>query len=241
MEPGDSAILTHLRRGALEHCVLALLDGEPRYGLRHRPPAGRRRGAARRRGHPLPAARPAAEAGPGRDDLGRVRPPGRRAATTRSPLQGRIALASFQRTWTDLPGCRRRHAPRGTPVNSSDTRVATYLDDLAGCSPTSTPANGTRCWPASGSTSTPRSGGRRRGCAPCRPRCCGSARRERVAAEARAGGSPSGRPQQRHHPVWILASPSSPRWSSILPLLVVPLVGRVVALGAGGRPPGPRG
>ncbi len=33
MEPGDSAILTHLRRGALEHCVLALLDTEPMYGL----------------------------------------------------------------------------------------------------------------------------------------------------------------------------------------------------------------
>lgn len=33
MEPGDSAILTHLRRGALEHCVLALLDGEAMYGL----------------------------------------------------------------------------------------------------------------------------------------------------------------------------------------------------------------
>jgi PadR family transcriptional regulator, regulatory protein PadR len=33
MEPGDSAILTHLRRGALEHCVLALLEGEPSYGL----------------------------------------------------------------------------------------------------------------------------------------------------------------------------------------------------------------
>ncbi|MBM6403027.1 PadR family transcriptional regulator [Phycicoccus sp. CSK15P-2] len=33
MDPGDSAILTHLRRGALEHCVLALLDGEPMYGL----------------------------------------------------------------------------------------------------------------------------------------------------------------------------------------------------------------
>ncbi|MGL5862602.1 MAG: PadR family transcriptional regulator [Phycicoccus sp.] len=33
MEPGDSAILTHLRRGALEHCVLALLDDEARYGL----------------------------------------------------------------------------------------------------------------------------------------------------------------------------------------------------------------
>ena len=33
MEPGDGAILTHLRRGALEHCVLALLDTEPMYGL----------------------------------------------------------------------------------------------------------------------------------------------------------------------------------------------------------------
>ena len=33
MEPGDGAILTHLRRGALEHCVLALLDTEAMYGL----------------------------------------------------------------------------------------------------------------------------------------------------------------------------------------------------------------
>ena len=33
MEPGDSPILTHLQRGALEYCVLALLDGPPRYGL----------------------------------------------------------------------------------------------------------------------------------------------------------------------------------------------------------------
>lgn len=33
MVPGDDAILTHLRRGALEYCVLALLAQEPRYGL----------------------------------------------------------------------------------------------------------------------------------------------------------------------------------------------------------------
>ena len=33
MEPGESSILTHLRRGALEHCVLAMLDPTPRYGL----------------------------------------------------------------------------------------------------------------------------------------------------------------------------------------------------------------
>ena len=33
MEPGDSVILTHLRRGALEHVILAMLDGEALYGL----------------------------------------------------------------------------------------------------------------------------------------------------------------------------------------------------------------
>ena len=33
MVPGDDAILTHLRRGALEHCVLAMLEGEELYGL----------------------------------------------------------------------------------------------------------------------------------------------------------------------------------------------------------------
>lgn len=33
MIPGDDAILTHLRRGALEHCVLALLRGGEAYGL----------------------------------------------------------------------------------------------------------------------------------------------------------------------------------------------------------------
>ena len=99
MEPGDSAILTHLRRGALEHCVLALLDGEPRYGL----------DIARRLGddgvllsgegtlYPL---------------LARLRKQGLvestwAESTTGPPRryyslteQGRIALASFQRTWT---------------------------------------------------------------------------------------------------------------------------------------------
>lgn len=33
MVPGDEVILTHLRRGALEPCVLALLEVEPTYGL----------------------------------------------------------------------------------------------------------------------------------------------------------------------------------------------------------------
>lgn len=32
MVPGEQ-MLTHLRRGALEYCVLALLAGRPRYGL----------------------------------------------------------------------------------------------------------------------------------------------------------------------------------------------------------------
>jgi PadR family transcriptional regulator PadR len=33
MEPGEARPLTQLRRGVLEYCVLALLDGEPRYGF----------------------------------------------------------------------------------------------------------------------------------------------------------------------------------------------------------------
>ena len=33
MVPGDDSMLTHLRRGALEYCVLAMLDGEELYGL----------------------------------------------------------------------------------------------------------------------------------------------------------------------------------------------------------------
>lgn len=33
MVPGDEGILTHLRRGALEHCVLAMLEDEALYGL----------------------------------------------------------------------------------------------------------------------------------------------------------------------------------------------------------------
>lgn len=36
MEPGDaimSTMLTHLRRGALEYCVLSMLEGQERYGL----------------------------------------------------------------------------------------------------------------------------------------------------------------------------------------------------------------
>ena len=33
MVPGDDVILTHLRRGALEHCVLAMLEHEELYGL----------------------------------------------------------------------------------------------------------------------------------------------------------------------------------------------------------------
>ncbi|WP_127571578.1 PadR family transcriptional regulator [Georgenia faecalis] len=33
MEPGAEGILTHLRRGALEYCVLALLRRGPHYGL----------------------------------------------------------------------------------------------------------------------------------------------------------------------------------------------------------------
>lgn len=33
MVPSDDAILTHLRRGALEYCVLAMLQGQELYGL----------------------------------------------------------------------------------------------------------------------------------------------------------------------------------------------------------------
>lgn len=33
MVPGDDAILTHLRRGALEYCVLAMLRRDSLYGL----------------------------------------------------------------------------------------------------------------------------------------------------------------------------------------------------------------
>lgn len=33
MVPGDDGILTHLRRGALEYCVLALLEEDATYGL----------------------------------------------------------------------------------------------------------------------------------------------------------------------------------------------------------------
>ncbi|WP_043499962.1 PadR family transcriptional regulator [Georgenia sp. SUBG003] len=33
MVPGEDAILSNLRRGALEYCVLALLRSGPRYGL----------------------------------------------------------------------------------------------------------------------------------------------------------------------------------------------------------------
>jgi len=33
MVPGDDAMLTHLRRGALEYCVLAMLEHDELYGL----------------------------------------------------------------------------------------------------------------------------------------------------------------------------------------------------------------
>lgn len=33
MVPGDERILTHLRRGAVEYCVLAMVADEPTYGL----------------------------------------------------------------------------------------------------------------------------------------------------------------------------------------------------------------
>ncbi|MEO7270027.1 MAG: PadR family transcriptional regulator [Knoellia sp.] len=33
MVPSDDAILTHLRRGALEYCVLAMLQGQELYGF----------------------------------------------------------------------------------------------------------------------------------------------------------------------------------------------------------------
>lgn len=33
MVRADTTILTHLRRGALEHCVLAVVGDRPRYGL----------------------------------------------------------------------------------------------------------------------------------------------------------------------------------------------------------------
>jgi PadR family transcriptional regulator PadR len=33
MEPGEARVLTQLRRGALEYCVLALLRDQPRYGF----------------------------------------------------------------------------------------------------------------------------------------------------------------------------------------------------------------
>lgn len=98
MEPGDSAILTHLRRGALEHCVLALLEGEARYGL----DIARRLGddgvllAGEGTLYPL---------------LARLRKQGlvdtTWAESTSGPprryysltTEGRTALASFQRTW----------------------------------------------------------------------------------------------------------------------------------------------
>ena len=98
MEPGDSAILTHLRRGALEHCVLALLDGEALYGL----------DLARRLG-----ADEVLLAGEGTlyPLLARLRRQGlvetTWAESTAGPPRryysltddGRVALASFQRTW----------------------------------------------------------------------------------------------------------------------------------------------
>ena len=99
MEPGDSAILTHLRRGALEHVILAMLDGEALYGL----------DIARRLGtddvllsgegtlYPLLARLPKqglvdptwAESTAG--------PPRRYYSLTDD---GRTALAAFRRTWT---------------------------------------------------------------------------------------------------------------------------------------------
>ncbi|WP_243794319.1 PadR family transcriptional regulator [Saccharopolyspora gloriosae] len=33
MVPEESAVLTHLRRGVLEYCILAMIDVEPLYGL----------------------------------------------------------------------------------------------------------------------------------------------------------------------------------------------------------------
>jgi PadR family transcriptional regulator PadR len=33
MVPGDDSMLSHLRRGSLEYCVLSLLAGRERYGL----------------------------------------------------------------------------------------------------------------------------------------------------------------------------------------------------------------
>ncbi len=33
MVPGDDAMLSHLRRGALEYCVLAMLEGDELYGF----------------------------------------------------------------------------------------------------------------------------------------------------------------------------------------------------------------
>lgn len=99
MEPGDSVILTHLRRGALEHVILAMLDGEALYGL----DIARRLGAdavllsGEGTLYPL---------------LARLRKQGLvettwAESTTGPPRRyysltddGRTALAAFRRTWT---------------------------------------------------------------------------------------------------------------------------------------------
>lgn len=98
MEPGDSVILTHLRRGALEHVILAMLDGEALYGL----DIARRLGAddVLLSGEGLYPCWPASGSRAwSRHDVGGVD----HGAT--SPLysltdDGRTALAAFRRTWT---------------------------------------------------------------------------------------------------------------------------------------------
>ena len=98
MEPGDSVILTHLRRGALEHGVRARLDGEPRSGLDIARGVGDDGVLLAGEGTLYPL-------------LARLRKQGLvettwAESTTGPPrryysltAQGRIALASFQRTW----------------------------------------------------------------------------------------------------------------------------------------------
>lgn len=98
MEPGDSTILTHLRRGALEHCVLALLDGEPRYGLDIARRLGDDRVLLAGEGTLYPLL--ARLRKQGLVDTAWVEstagPPRRYYSLT---AEGRVALDTFQRTW----------------------------------------------------------------------------------------------------------------------------------------------
>lgn len=98
MEPGDSTILTHLRRGALEHCVLALLDGEPRYGLEIARRLGDDRVLLAGEGTLYPLLARLRRQGLVDTDWveSTAGPPRRYYSLT---AEGRVALASFKRTW----------------------------------------------------------------------------------------------------------------------------------------------